>query len=150
MLKREAERVAEIEHESVSREGTTGQVKAMFRLHEADGPTASAAFRAAAHCPRVLEPARQLLGDDEIYLHHSKVNKKAAIEGSAWPWHQDFGSWHLDGIAKPDMLTVMVCLDDAIEFNGCLHFLPGTHRDGRLNPLLRQVDSVEAVGGLTG
>ncbi len=59
---------------------------------------------------------------------------KAAIEGSAWPWHQDFGSWHLDGIAKPEMLTVMIALDEATEFNGCLHFLPGTHADGRLNP----------------
>jgi ectoine hydroxylase len=59
---------------------------------------------------------------------------KAAIEGTAWPWHQDFGSWHLDGIAKPDMLTVMVMLDDATQLNGCLYLLPGSHRDGRTDP----------------
>ncbi|MCB1740237.1 MAG: phytanoyl-CoA dioxygenase family protein [Gammaproteobacteria bacterium] len=134
LLKREAERVARIDSECVVREGSDGKVKIMFRLHEPDSPTASPAYRAAAHCPRVLATAQRLLGDDEVYLHHLKVNMKAAIEGSAWPWHQDFGSWHLDGIARPDMLTVMVMLDEATEMNGCLYFLPGSHRDGRTNP----------------
>ena len=92
VLKAEADRVAQIEDECVAREGTSGQVKAMFRLHEADGPTASPAFRAAAHAPRLLEPIKQLLDDPDVYIHHTKVNMKAAIEGSAWPWHQDFGS----------------------------------------------------------
>ena len=32
------------------------------------------------------------------------------------------------------MLTVMIAMDEATEFNGCLYFLPGTHGDGRLNP----------------
>ena len=44
--------------------------------------------------------SRALLGEDDLYLHHSKVNAKAAIEGSVWPWHQDFGAWHLDGIQR--------------------------------------------------
>lgn len=134
LLKREAERVAAIDTDCVFREGSTGQVKTMFRLHETDGPTASAPYRAAARCPRVLGTAQRLLGDDALYLHHCKVNMKAAIEGSAWPWHQDFGSWHLDGIARPDMLTVMVMLDEASEMNGCLYMLPGSHRDGRNDP----------------
>ena len=134
VLKKEADRVARIEDECVAREGATGQVKAMFRLHEPDGSTASAAYRAAVHAPRILEPVKQLLDDPDVYIHHTKVNMKAAIEGSAWPWHQDFGSWHLDGIAKPEMLTVMIALEEATEFNGCLYFLPGTHSDGRLNP----------------
>ena len=134
LLAREAHRVSKIDTECVVREGTAGEAKIMFRLHEPGGPTSSAAYQAAAHSPRVLGLAQQLLGDDELYLHHCKVNKKAAIEGSAWPWHQDFGSWHLDGIARPEMLTVMIMLDEATELNGCLYFLPGSHRDGRLNP----------------
>lgn len=134
LLKTEAERVARVDTECVFREGSDGQVKTMFKLHEPESPTASAAYRAAAHCPRVLATARKLLGDEQVYLHHLKVNMKAAIEGTAWPWHQDFGSWHLDGIQKPDMLTVMVMLDDASEMNGCLYLLPGSHRDGRTNP----------------
>ncbi len=134
LLHREAARVSRVDAECVFREGSAGQAKAMFRLHECDGPTASAAYRAAAHCPRVLQTARTLLGDDALYLHHCKVNMKAAIEGTAWPWHQDFGSWHLDGIARPDMLTFMLMLDEATELNGCLWLLPGSHRRGRTDP----------------
>ncbi|MCB1512606.1 MAG: phytanoyl-CoA dioxygenase family protein [Hyphomicrobiaceae bacterium] len=134
LLKREADRVAQIQSECIFREGETGQAKSMFRLHEADGATASPAYRAAAYSPRILGVAQQCMGDDELYIHHCKVNMKAAVEGSVWPWHQDFGSWHLDGIAKPDMATFMVMMDEATEFNGCLYLLPGSHRDGRVNP----------------
>ncbi|MBT6273356.1 MAG: phytanoyl-CoA dioxygenase [Chromatiales bacterium] len=134
LLRTEADRVSAIDSDHVFREGKGGLPKAMFALHDADSPTASAPFRAAAHCPRVLNAAKQLLRDDALYLHHLKVNMKASIEGTAWPWHQDFGSWHLDGIARPELMTVMVMLDDATEMNGCLYMLPGSHRDGRTNP----------------
>ena len=133
-LREEAERVAGLDAECVFREGSSGVPKTMFRLHAEDGPTASPAYHAAAHAPRILRPAQQALGTDEVYIHHCKVNMKAAIEGSAWPWHQDFGTWHLDGIAEPTMATFLVMLDEATEMNGCLYFLPGSHRDGRVDP----------------
>lgn len=133
-LRREVARVSQIETEMVVREGTARVPKAMFRMHEADGPTASPAFQAAVRLPRTLGLAQQLLRDSALYLHHTKVNIKAAIEGSVWPWHQDYGSWANDGIAKPDVLTLMIGLDAATEMNGCLYFLPGSHKHGRLDP----------------
>lgn len=133
-LRGEVARLARVEDECVFREGEAGTVKTMFRMHEADGPTASAAFRALAHSPRALGAARRVLGDEALYLHHSKVNMKGAVQGSVWPWHQDFGSWHLDGIAAPDMTTLMVMLDASDPFNGCLYFLPGSHKGGRIEP----------------
>ena len=135
-MRREVARVSKIESEMVVREGTARVPKAMFRMHETDGPTASPAFQAAVRLPRTLGIAQQLLRDDELYLHHTKVNIKAAIEGSVWPWHQDYGSWMRDGIQKPDLLTMMISLDAAAEVNGCLYFLPGSHRRGRLDPYL--------------
>jgi ectoine hydroxylase len=135
-MREEVARVAEIESEMVVREGETNVPKAMFRMHESDGPTTSPVFHAAVRLPRTLGIARQLLRDDALYLHHTKVNIKAAIEGSVWPWHQDYGSWKRDGIVKPDMLTIMVSLDSAAEMNGCLYFLPGSHRHGRIDPYL--------------
>jgi ectoine hydroxylase len=131
MLKREAARVAQVESEMVVREGEVRAPKSMFRLHEAEGPTASPAYHALARLPRTLGVAQQLLGDTRLYLHHSKVNVKTAIEGSVWPWHQDYGSWQRDGIARPDLVTFMVALDEANEMNGCLYLLPGSHRAGR-------------------
>lgn len=134
VLRAEIARLAAIEDECVFREGATGTPKAMFRMHETDGPTASAPFRALSRTPRVLGAAQQVLKDDALYLHHCKLNMKGAIEGSVWPWHQDFGSWHLDGIRDPHLTTLMVMLDDATEIGGCLYFLPGSQKQGRVTP----------------
>lgn len=134
ILRREVARVSAIETEMVVREGSQRVPKAMFRMHETDGPTASPAFQAAVRLPRTLGMVQQLLRDDDLYLHHTKVNIKAAIEGSVWPWHQDYGSWANDGIRKPHLLTMMIGLDASSEVNGCLYFLPGSHKHGRLDP----------------
>ncbi|MEZ5853131.1 MAG: phytanoyl-CoA dioxygenase family protein [Hyphomicrobiaceae bacterium] len=133
-MRREVERVSHIQSEMVVREGAEQRPKAMFRMHESDGPTASPVMQAAVRLPRTLGLAQQLLRDDELYLHHTKVNIKAAIEGSVWPWHQDYGSWANDGIARSDLLTIMIGLDPATELNGCLYFLPGSHVHGRVDP----------------
>ncbi len=92
----------------------------------------SCAFAFTARARRCATAARR----PELYLHHSKVNAKAAIEGSVWPWHQDYGAWKLDGIQKPDMATFMVMLDEATELSGCLYLLPGSHRWGRTEAYL--------------
>ena len=134
ILQSEVDRVSQIESEMVIREGEDETVKIMFRLHEDNGETASPAFRAAACSPRILGTAQQCLGDDNLYLHHSKLNMKSAIEGSAWPWHQDFHSWQLDGIKEPDMATMTVVLTEATPINGCMYVLPGSHRYGRSDP----------------
>ena len=67
-------------------------------------------------------------------MHHFKLNMKAAIEGTIWQWHQDYMSWQMDGIARPDMTTMMVMMEDATEIGGCLYFLPGSHKMGRIDP----------------
>jgi len=134
ILRGEVERVSNVDSKCIVREEEGGPAKTIFRMHENDGETASRAVRAAARSPRALGVAQQLLGDDALYLHHCKTNVKAAIQGSAWPWHQDFGSWHLDGIAEPQLTTMVVMLDEATEFNGCLYLLPGSHHEGRHQP----------------
>ncbi len=131
VLRKEVARISKVDADCIFREGEADAAKSMFRMHEADSPTASAPFRAATRTARALHVAQQVLGEDDLYLHHCKVNMKPAIEGTVWPWHQDYGSWQLDGIAEPFLATMTVLLDDATEFNGCLYLLPGSHRDGR-------------------
>ena len=106
----------------------------MFRMHEADSATSSAPYNSASRLPRVLGAAKQVLRDEELYMHHSKINMKAAIEGTVWPWHQDFGQWYLDGIRHPDLVTFIIMLDEATEIRGCLNFQPGSHRRGIIEP----------------
>jgi hypothetical protein len=46
-------------------------------------------------------------------------------------WHQDFSYWPLDAATG---VTLWVALDDADVANGCLHYVPGTHRLGERQP----------------
>ncbi|MBT5266319.1 MAG: phytanoyl-CoA dioxygenase [Rhodospirillaceae bacterium] len=134
ILRGEIERLCSVDADCIFREGADGAAKAMFRMHEPDGPTYSAPVRAASRQARTLGIAQQLFSDNELYMHHCKINMKPAVEGTVWNWHQDFGSWHLDGVARPEMTTMMVMLDEATEMGGCLYMLPGSHKGGWIEP----------------
>ncbi|MBB3064263.1 MULTISPECIES: phytanoyl-CoA dioxygenase family protein [Limibacillus] len=132
-MKNELQRLEKIDTDHVVRERSSGSAKTLYRVHEADGPTASPPFFAAARSPRMLGTAQQLLADPELYIYHTKCNRKAAIDGSIWQWHQDYGTWAHDGTPAPELTTGMVMLDEATEANGCLYFIPGSHRLGLLD-----------------
>jgi len=82
--------------------------------------------------PRLVEPARKLLGR-EVYLHQLKINYKAAFNGGSWAWHQDFAMWHRqDGMPRPAAVAAALFLDDVTSTNGPMMLIPGSHRSGRL------------------
>src|SRR5438874_6252993 len=132
-LRAETARLSKIETDTVIRE-RTGGVRSIFRVHEDDGATRSPAFRALVRTPRVLRPTMQALGTDEVYVYHTKINTKPAVEGTVWMWHQDYGSWQRDGCPRPDMATFAVMLTDSVEMNGALYVVPGSHQRGRIEP----------------
>ena len=134
-MKAELVRLSRIQTDEVTRE-KSGSARSVFRVHDRESPTASDVYYAATRLPRMLGVARQVTGEDELYIHHSKCNLKPAIDGSIWQWHQDYGTWKVDGIAQPDMTTIMVMVDEATEMGGCLYFLPGSHRYGRADSWL--------------
>lgn len=133
ILKADLSRLCGLEGDEVVRE-TTGAARMVFRTHDAGSATASAPFYALARLPRVLGPAQQVLGSEDLYVHHSKCNVKEAIDGTAYKWHQDYGYWIYDGIPDGNMATMMVMLEGATEMGGCLYFLPGSHKVGRVEP----------------
>lgn len=133
VLRAETARLSKVEADTVVRE-RSGGVRSIFRVHEADGATRSAAFRALVRTPRVLVPTMQALNTDGVYVYHTKINTKPAIEGTVWMWHQDYGSWQRDGCARPDMATFAVMMTDSVEMNGALYILPGSHKRGRIEP----------------
>ena len=133
VLRQETARLSQIQAETVIREHTGG-VRSIFRVHETDGATRSGPFRALVRTPRVLGPVRHALGTDEVYVYHTKINTKPAIEGTVWMWHQDYGSWMRDGCPRPDMGTFAVMLTDSSEMNGALYVIPGSHKRGRIEP----------------
>lgn len=134
VMKNELKRIQQIDTDHLVREKTGGIAKTIYKVHERDSPTASPVFHAATRSPRLLEPAQQLLEDSNLYIHHTKCNLKTAIDGSVWQWHQDFGTWHVDGIKDPSMTTALIMLDEPSEMGGCLYFIPGSHKLGSLEP----------------
>ena len=44
-------------------------------------------------------------------------------------WHQDNGYWKLD---PPDAMSLWIALDDVDEANGCMRFVPGSHKAGEV------------------
>ncbi len=79
--------------------------------------------------PAIVEPARQLLGND-IFVHQSRINMKQP-NGSIVAWHQDFGTYHrVDGVPEPRGIMIAVFLDDVTAVNAPLLAVPGSHREG--------------------
>jgi ectoine hydroxylase len=109
------------------REKGSGAIRTSFGVHMYNAPFA----RLARH-PRMVEPVKQIFGED-VYMHQFKVNAKAAFDGDVWQWHQDFGTWHADdGMPEPRAMNVAIFLDEVNEFNGPLMFIPKSHKLGAL------------------
>ena len=145
ILRREVARLSQVQGDEVVREHTGG-VRTIFRVHESDGPTRSKPFRALVHTPRVLRSVQQVLKDDAVYVYHTKINTKPAIEGTVWQWHQDYGSWKRDGCARPDMATFNLMMTDTTEMGGALYIIPGSHKLGRIEPVFDGIDGVQVLG----
>ena len=109
------------------REPQSGAIRSALSCH-----LYNEACRRLSRHPRLVAPARRLLGGD-VYLHQFKVNAKVAHDGEVWHWHQDFRTWHADdGMPEPRVLNACVFLDEVTEFNGPLMFMPGSHKLGHV------------------
>jgi ectoine hydroxylase-related dioxygenase (phytanoyl-CoA dioxygenase family) len=75
--------------------------------------------------PAFLMPAMQLLGGS-VRFWHDQLFCKPAHHGGVVAWHQDYSYWtRTQPMAH---LTCWVGLDDSRIDNGCLHYVPGSHR----------------------
>jgi len=133
-LKSELARVSAIPDMRIMRERGSDEPRIIYGLPDPEGPTFSPAYHALARDPRILQPILDLSGED-VSLFHIKCNFKEAITGEFWQWHQDYANWKAnDAAPQPRLLTSMVMLDKATEMNGCLYFVPGSHRLGLIEP----------------
>lgn len=102
-----------------------GSVRSVFAPH-----FTNETFARLSRLNRLVIPAEQLIGN-KIYIHQYKINTKKGLKGEWWEWHQDFPYWHIDdGISKPDMVSVMIYLQDTDSSNGSLMLIPETHKLG--------------------
>ncbi|HXT57886.1 MAG TPA: phytanoyl-CoA dioxygenase family protein [Pirellulales bacterium] len=75
--------------------------------------------------PAFTVPASQLLGG-AVRFWHDQLFCKPAQHGGVVAWHQDYSYWtRTQPMAH---LTCWIGLDDATRDNGCLQYVPSSHR----------------------
>jgi ectoine hydroxylase-related dioxygenase (phytanoyl-CoA dioxygenase family) len=80
--------------------------------------------------PRFLAAASQLLGNKPVRFWHDQLFWKPARQGGVVAWHQDYSYWTR---TKPiSHLTCWCGLDDSTVENGCVQYVPGSHKWGLL------------------
>ena len=83
-----------------------------------------------ARDPNILDMVAKVIGPD-IILWNSSFFAKPAVNGKKTPWHQDGEYWPLRPLAT---CTVWLAIDEATVENGCLKFMPGSHKRKELRP----------------
>ncbi|MBB4303472.1 hypothetical protein GGD81_002515 [Rhodobium orientis] len=72
----------------------------------------------------ILDMVAQVIGPD-IILWGSMLFAKPPKEGKAVPWHQDGQYWPISPLAT---CTVRIAIDGSSVENGCMRYIPGSHR----------------------
>lgn len=79
--------------------------------------------------PRMIDPCKAIVGQDDIVLYTEKLNLKRAHRGGQYILHQDSPYWQTENPVAGKVATAMLFLDDATRENGCLEVAPGSHKE---------------------
>jgi len=82
---------------------------------------------AVAHHPTLLATVAEILGDEPA-LFADQALLKPPGGGREKPWHQD--NAYFDLVPGAPVVGVWIALDDTGVDNGCMHVVPGSHRQG--------------------
>lgn len=85
----------------------------------------STAFHDVLWNPALLFPASQLLGGP-VRFWHDQLFVKPPHQGGVVAWHQDYSYW--TRTCPLAHLTCWIGLDDSVPENGCIQYVPGSHR----------------------
>ena len=94
--------------------------------------------------PAFAVPAAQLLGG-AVRFWHDQLFCKPARHGGVVAWHQDYSYW--TRTVPVAHLSCWIGLDDSTRENGCLHYVPGSHRWPLLpvTGLAGDMDAIQSV-----
>lgn len=82
--------------------------------------------------PRLAEIARKLAGAEHIRIWHDHLLTKKPGDSKPTAWHQDRPYWPHNDTGQ---LSIWIALQDVDTRNGCMGFVPGSHRLGPLAPV---------------
>ena len=104
----------------------------------------SNSFLEIGRSEEIVSQVNKILGPD-IILWGMHIMHKPAKTGKKIPWHQDGTYWPIEPKAT---CSVWIAITDVDENNGCMQFIPGSHKLGVLPHL--QEDNVTKEGDLKG
>ncbi len=99
-----------------------------MEIPAAQGVRGSKEWVKFARNTEILDIVEQLMGGDLILWGMTVFGKPAKL-GKATPWHQDGDVYPVHPL---ETLTVWIALDDATPENGCMQFIPGSHKHRRI------------------
>jgi ectoine hydroxylase-related dioxygenase (phytanoyl-CoA dioxygenase family) len=120
----------------------TNPAKVLF--HALGAWRITAGFHDILWHPQFVMAAAQLLGG-AVRFWHDQLFCKPAHHGGVVAWHQDYSYWtRTQPLAH---LTCWIGLDDAREDNGCVQYIPGSHRwpDLPITGLAGDMDAIHKV-----
>ena len=91
--------------------------------------------------PAFLVPAAQLL-NGAVRFWHDQIFFKPANHGGVVAWHQDYSYW--TRTTPMAHLSCWIGLDDSTRENGCVHYVPASHR-WNLLPITGLADDMDAI-----
>ena len=128
-------------HEFHSNESTNPET---VLFHALGAWRISEAFHDLLWNPAFVTPAAQLLGGP-VRFWHDQLFCKPPRHGGVVAWHQDYSYWtRTQPMAH---LTCWIALDDATVENGCLQYVPGSHRWSLL-PITGLAGGMEAINSV--
>ena len=81
-------------------------------------------FLKYAQDPEILNCVKQVIGTN-LAVWNQSFFAKPGINGKETPWHQDGAYWPIRPLAT---CTVWLAVDDSNIENGCLKYMPGSHK----------------------
>ncbi|MCZ6632968.1 MAG: phytanoyl-CoA dioxygenase family protein, partial [bacterium] len=87
------------------------------------------AIKPYAFDPALAESARRLSQSKHVRIYHDHAMvKPPGQESRQTNWHQDAPYWPMDPVGS---LSAWIAVDNVTIENGCLHFVPGSHKFGK-------------------
>jgi hypothetical protein len=94
-------------------------------------------FEIAIH-PQIIAAARALIGPNLI-MWGGEIFAKPASTGKGTPWHQDCYNPAVKagpGRSHAHSVMIWIAVDDVARDNGCLRFVPGSGKNGRIEHII--------------
>jgi ectoine hydroxylase-related dioxygenase (phytanoyl-CoA dioxygenase family) len=102
----------------------------------------SEGFHDVVFAESLCVPASQLL-HGRVRFWHDQLFCKPPATGACVAWHQDYSYW--TRTFPMNHLTIHIALDEQSPSNGCLHYIPGSHRWPLLPITTRHFNDMDSI-----